>query len=67
MLAKNKRSAFEEQEGDTSFVCERVCTSDRLLKRLGYLAKVRARAALRAGWAVKLPAHARAAHQMHTL
>ena len=27
---------------DPSFVCERVCTSDRLLKRLGGVAKVRA-------------------------
>ena len=27
---------------DPSFVCERVCTSDRLLKRLGGMAKVRA-------------------------
>lgn len=29
-------------DGDeTAFACERVCTSDRLIKRLGYLAKVR--------------------------
>lgn len=28
-------------DGDeTAFACERVCTSDRLIKRLGYLAKV---------------------------
>ena len=31
-----------EGEGDgTSFACERVCSSDRLIKRLGYLSKVR--------------------------
>ena len=31
-------------DGDeTAFACERVCTSDRLIKRLGYLAKVRER------------------------
>ena len=27
---------------DTAFACERVCSSDRLIKRLGYLSKVRA-------------------------
>ena len=27
---------------DTAFACERVCASDRLIKRLGYLSKVRA-------------------------
>ncbi|EEH52607.1 uncharacterized protein MICPUCDRAFT_53152 [Micromonas pusilla CCMP1545] len=33
-------------DGDvTAFACERVCTSDRLIKRLGYLAKARSRSA----------------------
>ncbi|KAI8462897.1 MAG: hypothetical protein J3K34DRAFT_527425 [Monoraphidium minutum] len=32
----------EEMVGESSFVCERVCTSDRLLRRLGKLAKARA-------------------------
>ena len=35
------RSSVEDMAGETSFVCERVCTSDRLLRRLGKLAKVR--------------------------
>ena len=31
----------KDGDGDeTAFACERVCTSDRLIKRLGYLAKV---------------------------
>ena len=31
-------------DGDeTAFACERVCSSDRLIKRLGYLSKVRPR------------------------
>ena len=31
-------------DGDeTAFACERVCSSDRLIKRLGYLSKVRLR------------------------
>lgn len=34
-------SSLEDMAGESSFVCERVCTSDRLLRRLGKLAKVR--------------------------
>jgi hypothetical protein len=30
--------------GVDAFACERVCTSDRLIRRLGYLSKVRAAA-----------------------
>ena len=33
-------AGMTEDEDITSFKCERVCTSNRLLKRLGQLAKV---------------------------
>lgn len=34
-------SILDDEGGDPSFVCERVCTSGRLLKRMGSLSKVR--------------------------
>lgn len=34
-----KDGSDSEREEDSPFVCERVCTSDRLLKKLGSLAK----------------------------
>ena len=48
----SRRSKKDEEssrdESGLSFSCERVCTSDTLLKRLGSLAKARAARALRA-------------------
>lgn len=38
--AREEDGRRREGEGDeTSFACERVCASDRLIKRLGYLSK----------------------------
>lgn len=39
--SRNKKDSSETEKGDedSPFVCERVCTSDRLLKKLGSLAK----------------------------
>jgi hypothetical protein len=48
----SRRSKKDEEssrdESGLSFSCERVCTSDTLLKRLGSLAKARAARSLRA-------------------
>ena len=43
---KNDEDSTRE-EGSLAFTCERVCTSEALLKRLGSLAKVRRRRATR--------------------
>lgn len=38
---KKDEGGVSEEEGGVSFTCERVCTSDQLLTRLGGLTKVR--------------------------
>lgn len=53
---KDDAARVSEDEG-VSFTCERVCTSDALLTRLGGLVKVRARNQMRLGRELCLPVH----------